>query len=291
MKAPPFEYHRPADRAEALMMLASLPGARILAGGQSLIPMLNMRYAFIEHLIDINRVPSLSDVKMLEDTIRIGGMTRQHVLLSHEDIKTHIPIMAAGLHFVGHLHTRNRGTIGGSLAHMDPAAELMNIATVLEATIHIESATGARAIGIADYPVSFMTPQVEPQEMIVAVTFRVPPRGHGWSFHEFSQRHGDFAIVAVGVVLSIDPASGRMAEVRVALSGVDFAPRRLGDVERLLDGEKPTEATIAAAGAAAGQGEAISDAMASGGYRLHLATVLTRRAITQALDRCHGVAQ
>jgi carbon-monoxide dehydrogenase medium subunit len=283
MKASSFAYHRPADRAAAIEMLASLSAARLIAGGQSLVAMLNMRYAFVENLIDINRVAGLAGIDVRGGTARIGAMTRQRTMLEDVELAARAPIIGEALRFVGHLHTRNRGTIGGSLAHMDPAAELMNVATLLDATVHVESARGVRDVSIADYPVSFMTPQLEPDEMIAAVTLRLPTPGHGWSFYEFAQRHGDFAIVAVGVTVSL--TAGRVAEARAVLSGINFAPRRLGEVERMLNGETPSVALIADAAELAGKEEAISDAMASGEYRQHLAKVLTRRALTQALAR------
>jgi carbon-monoxide dehydrogenase medium subunit len=283
MKASSFAYHRPADRAAAIEMLASLSAARLIAGGQSLVAMLNMRYAFVENLIDINRVAGLAGIDVRGGAARIGAMTRQRTMLEDVELAARAPIIGEALRFVGHLHTRNRGTIGGSLAHMDPAAELMNVATLLDATVHVESARRVRDVSIADYPVSFMTPQLEPDEMIAAVTLRLPTPGHGWSFYEFAQRHGDFAIVAVGVTVSL--TAGRVAEARAVLSGIDFAPRRLGEVERMLNGETPSVALIADAAELAGKEEAISDAMASGAYRQHLAKVLTRRGLTQALAR------
>jgi carbon-monoxide dehydrogenase medium subunit len=242
-----------------------------------------MRYAFVENLIDINRVAGLAGIDVRGGTARIGAMTRQRTMLEDVELAARAPIIGEALRFVGHLHTRNRGTIGGSLAHMDPAAELMNVATLLDATVHVESARRVRDVSIADYPVSFMTPQLEPDEMIAAVTLRLPTPGHGWSFYEFAQRHGDFAIVAVGVTVSL--TAGRVAEARAVLSGIDFAPRRLGEVERMLNGETPSVALIADAAELAGKEEAISDAMASGAYRQHLAKVLTRRGLTQALAR------
>lgn len=288
MKAPSFTYHRPEARDEALQMLASLPSARLIAGGQSLVPMLNMRYVFVENLIDINRIPDLSGIEIAGGTARIGAMTRQRVLLENGALRERAPIVAEALRFVGHLHTRNRGTIGGSLAHMDPAAELVAIATLLDATIHVDSVRGRRDVPIDDFPVSYMTPQLEPDEMIAAVSLRLPESGHGWSFLEFAQRHGDFAIAAVGALVRFGAPGGPVAEARIVLSGVDFAPCRLGDAERLLVGAVPSAALIEAAAAIASEGDAPSDAMASGSYRRHLAMVLTRRALTEALARAGG---
>lgn len=265
-------------------MLGSLEGAKILAGGQSLVAMLNMRYAFVEHLIDINGVDGLAGIDIRSDEIRIGAMTRQRDILESSALRARAPVVAEALRFVGHLHTRNRGTLGGSLGHMDPAAELVGVATLLDATVHVESARGARDIAIADYPQAYMTPDLEPDEMIVGATLRPPAAGHGWSFHEFAQRHGDFAVTAVGVTLALD-AAGKASDARIVLCGMGFAPRRLVEAERMLIGQTPCDELIAAAAALAPREEAMSDAMASEAYRKHLAGVLTRRALTDAVAR------
>lgn len=287
MKASRFEYHRPSTKAEALEMLGTLDGAKLLAGGQSLVAMLNMRYAFVDHVVDINRVADLAGITV-GDEVRIGAMTRQRHILESAPLKDRAPVVAEALRFVGHLHTRNRGTIGGSLGHMDPAAELFGIATLLDATVHAQSARGARDIAIADYPQAFMTPALAPDEMITGVTLRPLPPGHGWSFHEFAQRHGDFAIVAVGATVTLVSSgggSGRIGEARIVLCGMGFAPRRLADAERMLAGAIPEEGLMAEAAALAAREEAMSDAHVSGHYRRHLAGVLTRRALAQAITR------
>lgn len=288
MKASAFAYHRAADKREALDMLATLENSKLIAGGQSLMPMLNLRIAAADNLIDLNKVAGLSGIEAADSSIRIGAMTRQRTLYEDELLRQKAPIVAAALRFVGHLHTRNRGTIGGSLAHMDPAAELMNIAALFDATVHVESAGAKRDISITDFPVGFMTPQLEPEEMITAVTLQLPRSGHGWSFHEFAQRHGDFAIVAVGVTMTLSETDGCISDVRIALSGVDFAPRRLGDIEDALRGIRPDVAAIAAAAELAARGDAIADIMASAAYRQHLAKVLTRRALSEAFSRARG---
>jgi carbon-monoxide dehydrogenase medium subunit len=292
VKAAPFSYHRPTGRSEALQMLSSLEGARLIAGGQSLVAMLNMRYAFVQNLIDVNRIPDLSGIEAGTESVRILAMTRQRAILENKELKARAPVVAEALRFVGHLHTRNRGTIGGSLAHMDPAAELLGIAALLDATVHAESVRGKRDIAIADYPVSFMTPQLDPDEMITAVTLRFPAPGHGWSFHEFAQRHGDFAVVAVGVTLALASPGGPVSDLRIVMCGLDFAPQRVVEAEQMLIGERASDALLTVASDVCSQGEAISDAMASGTYRRRLAKVLTRRALVQALARAdRGVPQ
>lgn len=270
-------------------MLASLESARLISGGQSLVPMLNMRYVFFDHLIDINRVEGLSGFEFGRDTVRIGTMTRQRDILESVELKKRAPVVAEALSYVGHLHTRNRGTIGGSLAHMDPAAELFCIATLLEAIVHVESAAGARNIPIAEYPLSYMTPQLNPDEMIVGVTLKLPAAGHGWGFQEFAQRHGDFAIVSVAATIELS-SSGAVSHVRAVLAGVDFAPQRLLELEEMLINRVPDEALICSVSEAASRVDAMSDAMFSGTYRQRLAKVLTRRVLVQAIERAKNGA-
>lgn len=282
MKSAPFNYHRPATKSEALAMLGNLDNARLLAGGQSLVAMLNMRYVIVDHLIDINRVDELAGIELGQDTVVIRAITRQREVLEHDALRRRVPVFAAALRHVGHLQTRNRGTVGGSIAHMDPAAELMGVASLLDATVHAESQRGRRDIAIADYPVGYMTPCLEPDEMITAVSFRLPEQGHGWSFAEFAQRHGDFAIVGVGVILEKPKTSEAIGAARIALIGIGTAPRRLPEAEKLLIGEEATPKVIAAAAEVARRTETMGDAMASAEYRQRLAGVLTRRALAEA---------
>jgi carbon-monoxide dehydrogenase medium subunit len=292
MKAASFDYYRPTTRLEALHLLSSLENARLIAGGQSLVAMLNMRYAVFQNLIDINHVQDLDGIHMEANCVRISAMTRQRTILENSELRARAPIIAEALRFVGHLHTRNRGTIGGSLAHMDPAAELFGIAALLDAMIHAESVRGKRDIPIADYSVAFMTPRLEADEMITDVSLRLPAVGHGWSFLEFAQRHGDFAIVAVGVTATLASPAGTVSDIRIVLSGVEFAPRRLVEAERLLIGQRSSEPLVTAAADIAARGDAISDVAASATYRRRLARILTHRALAQALARAgNGATQ
>ena len=174
---------------------------------------------------------------------------------------------------------------------MDPAAELFGIATLLDATIHVESKRGPRDVAIADYPQGYMTPNLDPDEMIVGVSLAPPAEGHGWSFIEFAQRHGDFAVVAVGATLGFD-AAGKVDDARIVLCGMGIAPQRLAEGEALLIGSAAEPAAIAAAADLATRQEAMSDALASEAYRRHLAGVLTHRALTEARARAsHGKVQ
>ncbi|MGF7159342.1 carbon-monoxide dehydrogenase medium subunit [Rhodoligotrophos appendicifer] len=283
MKAAAFEYHRPGTAAEALDLAASLENAKFLAGGQSLVAMLNMRYAIVDHLIDLNRVADLAGISLVGNALRIGAMTRQKTLKSDTSVARRAPIFAAALDHVGHLQTRNRGTIGGSLGHMDPSAELLALAVLHDAVVEVKSRSAAREIAIADYPIAYMTPSIEPQEMITSVTFRLPAEHHGWGFHEFAQRHGDFAVVGVAALMEL--SDGKIARAAISLFGVGMAPVRLASAEVMLAGEAPRPELFEAAAASLDGVDFSTDAMASGAYRQRLARVLTRRALTDAARR------
>jgi len=284
MKSAPFDYHRPATEAEALDMLGRLDNAKLLAGGQSLVAMLNMRYAMPDHLVDINRIPGLAGIAIAGDTVRIGAMTRQCDVLAHAGLRARVPVIAEALDFVGHLQTRNRGTVGGSIGHMDPAAELMGLAALLDATVHVAKSGAARDIAIADWPMGFLTPSIEPDEMIRAISFTPPGPRHGSAFTEFAQRHGDFAIVGAGCILEGDAV---ITEARIVLIGVSHGPVRLHEAEALLRGQAPKEAAFAAAAEIARHVEALEDA-ASAAYRQRLAGVLTKRVLATAAARMQG---
>lgn len=264
-------------------MLASLENARLLAGGQSLMPMMNMRYVLPDNVIDLNAVQELAGIDIGAEEIRIGAMTRQRALLQSDELATVAPIFREALNFVGHLQTRNRGTVGGSLAHMDPAAELMGLAMLMDARIGLSGSSGPREVSIADYPLGYMTPCIEPDEILTHVRFNRWPSGHGYDFQEFAQRHGDFAIVGAGALLTLD-ANGIVDRIAIALIGVDDAPIRLDDAETLLVGAPPSDKLICEAAALASGRPMMQDALVSEAYRQHLATVLVRRSLRRAVD-------
>lgn len=287
MKPAPFSYHCPETTVEALDMLATLDNARPLAGGQSLVAMLNMRYAFVDHLVDLNRVPDLSGISLRDHQLTIGAMTRQCDLMAHADTAKRAPIIAEALSCVGHIQTRNRGTVGGSLAHLDPAAELLCLSALHDATLTIARAEATRDVSIADFAKGFMTPDIAPDEILTSVQFELPSAGSGWSYLEFAQRHGDFAVVGVGVLL--EPGyNGTIKSARIALIGVGHAPLRLTAGEQILADQAPSNNLFEAAAQRASGIDMIDDAMASGRYRQRLARVLTRRALAQAADRMAG---
>eukprot|EP01037_Dinobryon_pediforme_P002170 gene2169-2207_t len=281
MKPPEFAYHRPETIDEAVSLLATLENARPLAGGQSLMPMLAMRFAFPDHLIDLNRVVGLDGITRDGDTLRIGAMTRQRDLLDHPVVRSRVPLLAEALALVGHRQTRNRGTIGGSLCHLDPAAELVSVMTALEAIVEIAGPGGRREVAMADFPLGYMTPSMAPEELVIALRFTLPPPSHGAAFLEFSRRHGDFAIVSAGVMLDLD-GSGRIAHAVVTLGGVGAVPLRLVEAEAGLQGHAPDAALFATVSECARAIDAMEDALVPAWYRRRLAVTLTRRALDAA---------
>ena len=284
MKPAPFRYHRATTKDDALQLLNSCDNGKVLAGGQSLMPMLNMRYVMVDDLIDISSIDGLAGIRIEGDTLRISAATRQRDILNDPRLRNRAPIFAEALHYVGHLQTRNRGTIGGSLAHMDPAAELVGLAALLEATITVESAArGVREIDIGDFPQHYMTPDIAPDELLTDVRFRLPAEGHGYGFQEFAQRHGDFAIAGTGAILEAAP-DGTITRACAVLIGCGVSAIRLADVEKMLTGRKVDENDIQIASQQVNDLDIPGDALVSSHYRKRLARVMTERALRQARD-------
>jgi len=279
MKPPPFRYHDPRTLAETIDLLARLENAKLLAGGQSLMPMLNFRYAQPDNVIDLGRVEDLAYIREEGSGLRIGAMTRQRDIEFSDLVRKRCPLMADAIRFVGHRQTRNRGTIGGSLSHLDPAAELPLVCATVDATVHVAGKKGERAIPMAKFPQGYMTPAIEADEMVIAVS--VPASGPGYGFVEFARRHGDFAIVAAAATLEI--ANGTVKRASIALGGVGPAPVRCADAEKLLAGQKPTPDALRAAAETCRKIDAMEDVHAPASYRQHLATVMTRRALEAAV--------
>jgi carbon-monoxide dehydrogenase medium subunit len=284
MKPPGFTYHDPSSVDEAVALLGTLENARLLAGGQSLMPMLNMRYAVPDHIIDLNRIAALAGIAQKGERLRIGAMTRQRDLADHRLVRDRLPLMVEALGHVGHRQTRNRGTIGGSLCHLDPAAELVAVAATLDATIEIAGPTGARVLPMAEFPLGFMTPNIAPDEMVTAVNFPLPAPGHGHCFLEMARRHGDFAIVAVAVLLALGP-HGRIARCAVTLGGAAAVPLRMAEAEAVLTGSAPDPALFNRAAATARAIEALEDAQVPAWYRRQIAETLMQRALGLAHAR------
>jgi carbon-monoxide dehydrogenase medium subunit len=289
MKPAPFKYHDPRSVKELVALLAKHENAKLLAGGQSLGPMLNFRYVMPDHLIDLNRIPELAYIRPGSGTLEIGAMTRQRALERSDEIRRACRIMADALHWVGHFQTRNRGTIGGSLAHLDPAAELPGVCALYDATLNVTGPKGARKVAMPDWGVSFMTPNLEPNEALTSITLQLWREPHGHAFVEFARRHGDFALAGAGCLVALDGA-GKARRVALSLVGVSQMPVRLAAAEKLLAGTDLSNDAIADAAAEIGKLAALDDAHASGAYRKRLAGVVLGRAVRQAAARARGGA-
>jgi aerobic carbon-monoxide dehydrogenase medium subunit len=285
MKPPPFVYHDPTTVAEATELIGRLDNAVVLAGGQSLMPMLNFRVVTPDHLIDINRIKPLSHISMLGNIFcRFGAMTRQRDLEFSDDVKRTFPIIPEALQHVGHRQTRNRGTFGGSLCHLDPSAELVNLVALHDGVLEAAGRAGSRRIKMADWVAGIMTHSLSASEMLAGIELRAWPQGHGYAFEEFARRHGDFAIAAVGCLIEL-AADGTIAQAALCVSGLGPAPVRVVEAERLLAGERPSHEAFRAAAVEAEALEAASDIYVSGAYRRHLARILTYRALERAVAR------
>ncbi len=284
MKPPPFTYHDPSSLAEAFDLLATYENARVLAGGQSLIPMLNFRYLQPDHIIDVAGIKDLSGIEMRNGDLHIGAMTRQREVEFSALVAQHCPLMREAILQVGHRQTRNRGTVGGSLAHLDPAAELPLVACATEATIHVAGKRGKRDFAFADYALGFMTPAIEADEMVTGITIPAWTPDHGSAFVEFARREGDFAMVAVAALLELG-SDGTIARAALAIGGATATAQRMSEAEAALIGRTPTVETFAAAALACTKIEAMDDVHAPATYRQHLAGVLARRALETASQR------
>jgi carbon-monoxide dehydrogenase medium subunit len=284
MKPAPFDYHAPKQLAEAADLLAKLPNAKILAGGQSLVPMMNFRYVMVDHLVDLGGVEDLRGIALVDGQLRIGAMTRQYQLERSPEVAKCCPLIVEALRYVGHRQTRNRGTIGGSLAHADPAAELPAVCAAYDATIHLASVRGLRALPFREFNIGFMATALEADEMVAAIDLPVWRQGHGYGFQEFARRHGDFALAGAAALLDVG-ANNVVRQAALALCGVAVSPLRVEAAEARLIGQPLDAALIQSAAAAAWLVEPISDIHASGDYRRHLAQVLSTRALVDAARR------
>ena len=286
MKPPRFEYHAPRALDEALTLLARHGDrAKVLAGGQSLIPLLNFRLAHPGTLVDINRIGDLAYVRANGAGLAIGALTRQHAVERSAEVRAHVPILAEACRFIGHLPIRHRGTIGGSLAHADPASELPAVMVALEAQLTLAREQTRRTVSAESFFVGPLTTALEPGELLVEVRVPDPPRRTGGSFVEMARRAGDFALVGVAALVTLD-ASGRCERARIALCGVGPTPMRARAAEEALVGGTPSGAALdEAARRAAAATSPPSDVHGSADFRRKLALHFTREAIATAADR------
>jgi carbon-monoxide dehydrogenase medium subunit len=284
MKPPPFSYHDPSTVDEAIGLLGRLENAKLLAGGQSLMPMLNFRYVLPDHLIDLNKIASLFYLREDGGTLELGAMTRQRDIEFSDVVKARFPIIHEAILNVGHRQTRNRGTIGGSLCHLDPSAELVTMAAAHDAVVTVAGPKGTREIPFAEFPVTFMTPALEPDELLTKIRFPRWPAGHGYGFVEFARRHGDFAIASAAALLETD-GKGRITRASLTLGGVGVIPVRMREVEKKLVGQTPSEELFRELCEECRKVDAIEDVHAPASYRQHLAAVMSRRALVAAMGR------
>jgi aerobic carbon-monoxide dehydrogenase medium subunit len=285
VKASAFEYVRVSSVDEAVAQLAKLGDeAKVLAGGQSLVPLLNLRLANPAYLVDINRIGELSFITN-GSGVRVGALARHRDIERSELVARANPLLAAAVKLIGHTAIRNRGTIGGSVAHADPAAELPAILLALDGEIEARSSRGARTIAAADFFDGFLTTTLQPDELLTEVRFPGLPAGGGWSIQEFSRRSGDFGVVTVVVALAAG-SNGTISEARVAFGGVAGTAVRAPSAEGALAGQTPSAALWKAAGREAAAGlDPPGDLHSTPEHRRHLAAVLTERALVEAYGR------
>ncbi len=289
MKPPPVKYQRASDSEEAVDLLSEHGyEAKLLAGGQSLVPLMSYRLVQPGVLIDLNPATDLDHVGEDNGHLVIGSMTRQRTVETSALVRDRLPVLAEALRHVGHATIRNRGTIGGSLAHADPAAELPVALLALDGKVVVQGSAGTRTIAAGDLFVGPMTTALEPTEILTSVRIPRPDAGTGASIVELARRHGDFAIVIAMALVHLD-GNGRCDMVRIALGGVEGAPARMEAAESgLLDAEPSGAAIEAAADAVAAGVDPIGDIHASESYRRDMTRVFVKRALAQAVEKAKG---
>lgn len=291
MKPPPFSYHDPRSLDEALALLTEHgEEGKALAGGQSLVPLLNFRLAHPEHLIDLNRIGSLAGVRRRAGRLHVRTMTRQSTLQASPLVRESWPLLTDALAYVAHDQIRNRGTVGGSVAHADPAAELPVAFSVLDARFHVASQRGERTIAPEDFFVTHLTTTLEPDELLVEIEVPPVPQRTGHAFTEFARRHGDFALGGAAAMITVDE-QGVCERAAIGLLAAAPTPMRAREAERMLVGERVDDTLAArAAEAAAADIEPTGDIHGSAEYRKHLVEVMARRAIARAAERADATA-
>jgi CO/xanthine dehydrogenase FAD-binding subunit len=288
LKPARFDYHAPATVEEAIALLTRYGGeAKLLAGGQSLMPLMNFRLARPAALIDLNAIASLAYIREVDSQIRIGAMTRQRTIEFSPVVRRRLPLLTEATALVGHLPIRTRGTIGGSLAHADPSAEYPAILAALDGTVVARGPRGERTLRASELFQGYLSTSLAPDEMLVEVRFPAMPDGAGYAFEELTRRSGDFAIVGIAVMLV---AQGqRCTGARVVTAGVGPAPARLRQAEEILERDGLLDVAVEAAGRRAAESvEPESDIHASAAYRRNLTRVLTGRALRRAVTRLGG---
>lgn len=288
MKPAKFDYHAPTTVEQALELLGRYGGdAKILAGGQSLMPLLNFRLSRPAALVDLNRIPSLAYVREQDGQVRFGAMTRQRTIEFSPVVRERVPLLGEATRWVGHLPIRTRGTIGGSIAHADPSAEYPAVLTALEGEVVARGPKGERVIKARDLFRTYLTTSLTPDEILVEVRLPAMPAGAGYALEEFARRHGDFAII--GIAAMIVREGQRCKTARLATAGAGPVPVRLRAAEEILERDGLDDAAIEAAAQRASElVSPDSDIHASADYRRHLTGVLTKRALKRALGAARG---
>lgn len=287
MKPPAFRYHAPRTLEEAVRLANELPNPRLLAGGQSLLPMLNFRLLAPDHVIDLNRVAGLAGIEETAAGIVFGAMTRQRDIEFSPIVKHRLPLLSEAIQWVGHRQTRNRGTIGGSLCHLDPSAEQPTVAIAMDAVVSIAGPGATRELPMREFALDLMTSALADGEILASVRIVPWASGHGWAFLEFARRHGDYAIVSVAVLLELDDQQ-RASRVSITLGGVASTPVRVQQAEAALLGSRVETCDIEAAAACCADVEALGDPQVPAWYRQRLARTLSARALPIALARARG---
>jgi CO/xanthine dehydrogenase FAD-binding subunit len=289
LKPADFEYHRPRKIEEALSLLQEFgEEGKILAGGQSLMPLMNFRLAQPAHIIDINFIDGMDYTRSDKGVLKIGCLTRQSRLLANPIVRERCPLLAQALTYVGYEQIRNRGTLCGSLAHADPAAELPAVLLGLDGFVTVGTLTTKREVAARDFFKSYLTTSLSSDEMVLEASIPETPPGAGWSFTEFARRFGDFAIVGVAILLVRE--HDRISDARIALTGVVDKPWREPSVEQMLVGQKASADLFDKIGVEiAARLNPGSDIHASESYRRSLARVLTRRALTDAWGKAQNL--
>jgi carbon-monoxide dehydrogenase medium subunit len=283
MKPPRFEYVRPASLEEAVAARAAHEDTVILAGGQSLMPMMNFRLAQPDAVIDISRIPGLDGIEVSDDAVSVGAMVRSRALELHDGAFAKAPVLRAALHHVAHVPIRNRGTVCGSIAHADPAAELPAVLLALDGHVVARGAAGERLVPAAELFAFQMTTTLAADEIVVKAVFPAQRAGEGHAFLEYARRQGDYAMAAVCALVTMD--GDRVAGARLAACGIADTPIRLTASEAALAGKPLDEARLAEAAAAAREAVTNDTDGAGGAYRRRLLSTLVTRAVREAAGR------
>lgn len=289
MKPCAFEYFNPQSVEEAIELLDRYGDeAKIIAGGQSLVPMMNFRLARPEILIDINEIKELDYIKTEGDELVIGALSRERDIEQSPLVIEKWPLLSNAIAFIGHSAIRNRGTIGGSLVHADPSAEIPTALCALNGKLKVIGPSGEKILEPEDFFLTYLTTSLEPSDLLVEIRIPALPQKMGWSFKELSRRSGDFAIVAVGILL-FSETPGVCSEARISMGGVAPTPVRAEEAEALLSGQKITEKLIAAAAQqAAEETDTEPDYHASAEYRMDMARVFVKKGLQEAWNMLNG---